>query len=72
MFRVSTGKLLENCGGQYRLLQLAFARTRQLNNGMPPTIKASSKKNAMIALQEIAEGKVFLVDDEEDEPETSE
>ena len=72
MFKVSTEKLLKNCGGQYTLLQLAFTRTEQLNNGMPPTIKALSKKNATIALQEIAEGKVSVVENEEDEPESSE
>jgi DNA-directed RNA polymerase omega subunit len=68
MFKVSTEKLLKNCGGQYKLLRLAFERTNQLNNGMAPTIKPGSKKNATIALQEIAEGKVYIVDDEE-EPE---
>jgi DNA-directed RNA polymerase omega subunit len=71
MFKISTEKLLRNSGGRYRLLETAFQRTHQLNNGMPPTIKASSKKNAMIALQEIAEGKVRVAKDEE-EPEAAE
>ena len=67
MFKVSFEKLLDNAGGQYQLLTMAFQRTRQLNNGMPPTIKAKSKKNATIALQEIAERKVWLAQDEAEE-----
>jgi DNA-directed RNA polymerase omega subunit len=72
MFRVSTEKLLEQSGGKYTLLEMAFQRTRQLNNGVFPTVKTTSKKNGMIALQEIAEGKVRLATGEEDEPETTE
>ena len=71
MFKVSIENLLGNSRGQYKLLEMAFQRTRQLNNGMPPCIKSSSKKNATIALQEIAEGKVRLKNDEE-EPEPAE
>jgi DNA-directed RNA polymerase subunit omega len=66
MFKVSSEKLLKNAGGQYTLLMMAFQRTRQLNNGMPPIIKPPSKKNVTIALQEIAEGKVRAVKDEEE------
>ena len=69
MFKVSFEKLLKNSGGQYRLLMMAFQRTHQLNAGMHPTIKAKSKKNATIALQEIAEEKVQLA--EEGKGETS-
>ncbi|UCD57483.1 MAG: DNA-directed RNA polymerase subunit omega [Candidatus Hydrogenedentota bacterium] len=68
MFKVSSERLLKNAGGQYRLLMMAFQRTHQLNNGMPPTIKASSRKNATIALKEIAEGKVRPKHDGEEEP----
>ena len=66
MFKVSTENLLKNTGGQYKLLQLAFQRTRQLSNGMPPTVKSRSRKNVTIALQEIAEGKVRIAKDEDD------
>lgn len=66
MFKVSSENLLKNTGGQYKLLRLAFARTRQLNNGMPPTIKSSSKKSATIALTEIAEGKARIKENEEE------
>ena len=72
MFKVSTEKLLKNAGAQYRLLEIAFQRTRQLNNNMPATIKSSSKKNATIALQEIAAGKVFEKRDEEEQPDSAE
>ena len=64
MFRVSTEKLLKGSGGQYKLLAVAFQRLHQLNSGMPPIVKAASKKNGTIALQEIAEGKVRLKKDE--------
>jgi DNA-directed RNA polymerase omega subunit len=71
MFKVSTEKLANNTDGQYQLLRLAFDRTRQLSNGMPPIIKTRSKKNATIALQEIAEGRVRIKKNEE-APESSE
>lgn len=67
MFKVSFQKLLKNSGGQYKLLMMAFQRTHQLNAGMPRTIKSKSKKNATIALQEIAEGKVRLTEDGSEE-----
>ncbi len=72
MSRVSTEKLMEQSGGKYTLLEMAFQRTRQLNNGVLQTIRTSSKKNGMIALQEIAAGTVRLAADEEDEPEIAE
>ena len=75
MFKVSIQKLINRTGGQYTLLEMAFQRTHQLNAGMLPTIKSSSKKNATVALQEIAAGTVRDVHEgeepeiEEDEPE---
>ncbi len=72
MLKISTEKLLEESGGKYTLLEMAFQRTRQLNSGLLPAIKTSSKKNGMIALQEIAEGKVRLAKDKGDEPEPAE
>jgi len=67
MFKVSSEKLLKNAGGQYRLLEMAFQRMHQLNNGMPPTLKPMSKKNATVVLQEIAEGKVRIADKKKEE-----
>lgn len=72
MSRVSTESLLKRSGGKYTLLEMAFQRTRQLNAGMLPTMKTSSKKNGMIALREIAIGKVRLKTDEESEPVSAE
>ena len=60
MFKVSTEKLLENCQGQYNLLAMAFQRLHQLNSGMLPLVKSTSKKNGTIALTEIAAGRVRL------------
>ncbi len=70
MFKVSTEKLLASSGGKYTLLDMAFRRTHQLNNGKLATIKSTSKKNGTIALQEIAEGKVRLAEDEKTEEES--
>jgi DNA-directed RNA polymerase omega subunit len=67
MFRVSSEKLLKNAGGQYRLLEMAFQRMHQLNNGMPPAVKPISSKDVTIALQEIAEGKVRISDKQEEQ-----
>ena len=72
MFNVSTEELHRRVGGKYTLLEMAFQRTRQLNSGMMPVVKTTAKKNGMIALQEIAAGKVRLAADEEDEPESAE
>jgi DNA-directed RNA polymerase omega subunit len=68
MFRVSSEKLLKNAGGQYRLLEMAFQRMHQLNNGMPPVVKPISTKSVTIALQEIAEGKVRIIDNQAEQP----
>lgn len=68
MFKVSSEKLLKNSGGQYRLLEAAFQRMHQLNNGMPPAVKVTSKKDSTIALMEIAAGKVRIVDLQPEEP----
>ncbi len=67
MFKVSTEKLLENSQGQYNLLTMAFQRLHQLNSGMLPLVKTTSKKNATVALMEIAEGKVRLKKHEQEE-----
>jgi DNA-directed RNA polymerase omega subunit len=72
MFKVSTQKLMDKSGGKYTLLEMAFQRTHQLNNGVMPTVKTVSKKNGMIALQEIADGKVRLATDSKDESESDE
>jgi len=72
MFKVSTQKLMKTSGGKYTLLEMAFQRTHQLNSGAMPTVKTTSKKNAMVALQEIAAGKVRLEADGEGEPESDE
>lgn len=68
MFSVSSENLLKNAGGQYRLLEMAFQRIRQLNNGMPPAVKPISTKSVTIALQEIAEGKVRIADHKAEQP----
>ena len=52
----------------YRLVVLASKRAKQLDNGSPPLVKAHSKKSTIIALEEIAAGKVgYDILPEEDE-----
>jgi DNA-directed RNA polymerase omega subunit len=71
MFKVSIEKLLKNSGGQYRLLAMAFQRLHQLNAGMHPSAKPTPVKNATVALMEIAEGKVRLLENGKDESATA-
>jgi len=63
---------MNQSGGKYTLLEMAFQRTHQLNNGAMPTIKTRSKKNGMIALQEIAAGTVRLPKGDKGKPESDE
>lgn len=72
MFKVLNETILGKAGGKYTLLEMAFMRTHQLNSGVHPTIKTKSKKNAMIALQEIAAGTVRLAGEGNEEDEQSE
>ena len=47
------------------LINMVSQRVRQLNNGRPPLIRVISRMGqADIALQEIIEGKIVLVDEE--------
>jgi len=52
----------------YRLVILAAKRAKQLDNGSPPLVKTDSKKSTLIALEEIAGGKVkYDIIEEEEE-----
>jgi len=52
----------------YRLVILAAKRSKQLDNGSPPLVKTDSKKSTLIALEEIAAGKVkYDIIEEEEE-----
>lgn len=59
MTEVPMEDLLKKTGSIFKLVNLAAKRTADLNDGFKPRVATSgNKKNAAIALQEIAEGKV--------------
>lgn len=51
--------LLEKVGSTYKLVILAARRALELNDGAPPLIETDSKKKPLVvALEEIAAGKI--------------
>jgi DNA-directed RNA polymerase subunit omega len=56
---IPSEKLLEKVGSTYKLVNLAARRAMQLSEGEPPLVDLDSKKKpALVALQEISEGKI--------------
>ena len=54
-------KLLDKTGSLYKLVIIAAKRALELNDGAPRLVEASPKeKPALVALREIAAGKVGL------------
>lgn len=51
-------KLLKSVKSYYRLVLVAAQRANELNSGGQPLVVGKSKKGAIIALEEIAKGKV--------------
>ena len=52
-------KLLEKITSKYKLVTIAARRALELNDGAPRLVEAASKtKPALVALQEIAAGKI--------------
>ena len=60
MARITVEDCLEKISSQYDLVLLAKERTSQLNAGEKALVSADNDKNTVIALREIAEGKVSL------------
>ena len=58
MARITVEDCLEKIVNQYDLVLLAKERTAQLNAGDQPTVPEDNDKKTVIALREIAEGKV--------------
>ena len=57
----SQEKLMERVGSAYKLVILAARRALELSNGAARLVEASSKEKPLIvALREIAEGKVSI------------
>ena len=60
MARITVEDCLEKIDSQYDLVLLAKERTLQLNAGEQPLLPEDNDKNTVIALREIAEGKVSI------------
>ena len=62
MARITIEDCLKKVDNQYDLVLLAKERTSQLNSGSEMLVKEENDKNTVVALREIAEGKVSTKD----------
>ena len=62
MARITVEDCLKKVDNQYDLVLVAKERTSQLNSGSEMLVKEDNDKNTVIALREIAEGKVNIKD----------
>ena len=62
MARVTVEDCLEKVDNHYDLVLLAKERTNQLNSGAEPKLPEENDKRTVIALREIAEGKIIPED----------
>tara|TARA_B100000686_G_C16148764_1_gene645772 strand:+ start:91 stop:549 length:459 start_codon:yes stop_codon:yes gene_type:complete len=60
MARVTVEDCLARISSQYDLVLMAKERASQLNTGEKPLVPEDNDKNTVIALREIAEGKISL------------
>jgi DNA-directed RNA polymerase omega subunit len=60
MSYVRVQELLAQTGSMYKLVVLAAMRAQELNSGAPPLIDENNAKITSVALEEIAQGKVWL------------
>ena len=60
MARITVEDCLQKIDSQYDLVMLAKERTSQLNAGDPMLVTQEKDKNTVVALREIAEGKVSV------------
>ena len=58
MARVTVEDCLDNVENRFELVMVATKRARQIANGQEPLVDAENDKPTVIALREIAEGKV--------------
>ncbi len=58
MARVTIEDCLRKVDSRFRLMHLTVQRVLQLRNGMPPMVDAPKNKEVVVALREIAAGKV--------------
>ena len=60
MARITVEDCLKRIDSQYELVMLAKERTSQLNVGSPLLVPQDNDKNTVVALREIAEGKISI------------
>ncbi|MDH5191855.1 MAG: DNA-directed RNA polymerase subunit omega [Gammaproteobacteria bacterium] len=60
MARVTVEDCLENVDNRFELVILATRRARQIANGKEPLVPEENDKPTVIALREIAEGKITM------------
>jgi len=67
MARITVEDCLGKVGNRFELVLLATKRARQIARGVEPLVAANNDKPTVIALREIAEGKVdkAMVDEQE-------
>ena len=65
-------ELLKTEDSHYKLVLLAARRANEIVKGSPPLIVTRSKKPAIVALEEIAKGKVKLEESKETKTKKSE
>jgi len=58
MARVTVEDCLEHADNRFNLVLLASKRARQLANGAAPLVSADNDKPTVLALREIAAGKI--------------
>ncbi len=58
MARVTIEDCLKKVDSRFHLMHLTVQRVLQLRNGMPPMVDAPKNKDVVVALREIAAGKV--------------
>ena len=54
-------KMIEQCPSLYKLVLGAAERANELNEGVEPLVKSTSKKVTSIAMEEIIAGKVKVL-----------
>ncbi len=64
MARVTIEDCLEQIPSRYRLTIVAFKRVRQLLKGAKPVVDPEGNKPTVVALKEIAAGKIKIVEPE--------
>ena len=60
MARITVEDCLEKIENQYDLVLLAKERTSQLNSGAEMIVEEDNDKRTVVALREIAEGKIDI------------